>query len=178
MKLAVTSVLFILSIVSCTRHETANYRSRRTTSASTKETAENVVIEYTDSGILKAKVHSPLFVGMKQVKNPYIEMPKGVRVEFLKGGTLVESYLTSEYGISYTEKKIIIVRRNVEVLNIKGDTMQTEELIWDQNTGRIHTDKFVVIKTRTQNIWGDGMSSDQTFTDWEINNVRGTINKK
>jgi LPS export ABC transporter protein LptC len=172
-------MLLSVSLFACSRLKVDTYRSKKNyDSVATKETAENVVIEYTDSGLLKAKITTPLMLGVKKIKDPYIEMPKGIHVDFFGKDSKIESYLTAEYAISYTNKKIIIVRRKVEVLNIKGDTLNTEEMVWNQNTGRIVSDKFVVIKTKTQTIWGDGMSSDQTFTDWEITNVRGTINKE
>jgi LPS export ABC transporter protein LptC len=175
------SRLFLLlaatGLFSCSNLDTGNYRSKKQDSTATRETAENVTIEYTDSGLLKALVKAPLMVGVKQVRKPYIEMPKGIKVDFYRSQGVVESYLSAEYAISYTEKKTIIVRRNVEVLNIKGDTMATEELVWNQATGRITTDKYVRIKTKTQIIEGNGMESDQTFSDWEIKNVTGTIYK-
>lgn len=170
--------LFIF-ITSCSRVPTNTYRSKKNyDSISSKEIAEKVLIEYTDSGLLKAKIKTPLMVGVKKVAEPYIEMPKGINVDFFNTRGQVESFLTSEYAISYTNKKTIVLRRKVEVLNTKGDTLNTEELVWNQNTGKIVSDKFVIIKTKTQTIWGDGMTSDQTFSDWEINNVRGTINKE
>lgn len=171
--------LILTGLFACNHLKTDSYRSKRSNdSLASKETAEDVHIEYTDSGLLKARINALLMVGVKHVKEPYIEMPKGIRVDFYNSGGKVESYLTAEYAISYQQQKTIVVRRNVEVLNIKGDTLQTEEMIWDQNVGKIRSDKFVVIKTKTQTIFGDGMVADQTFNEWEILNVRGTINKK
>jgi LPS export ABC transporter protein LptC len=170
-------LFFSLFIVSCSNRDTEKYRSKKHDAAASREIAENVTIEYTDSGLLKARVKSPQMVAVKQVKNPFIEMAKGVRVDFFRADGMIESYLTAEYALSYTEKKKIIVRQNVEVLNVKGDTMTTEELIWNQATKRITTDKFVTIRTKTQTIYGYGMESDESFNDWEIGNVKGTIYK-
>lgn len=167
----------IVILCSCREIESGQYRNRTSDTVSTKEIAEKVTIDYTDSGLLRARIMAPLMVGVKKIANPFVEMPKGIKVNFFREDGGVESYLTAEYGISYTEKKKVIVRRKVEVLNVKGDTMQTEELIWDQNTGRITSDKFVVIKTKTQIITGQGMESDQTFSDWEIRKPIGTIYK-
>jgi lipopolysaccharide export system protein LptC len=64
----------------------------------------------------------------------------------------------------------------VEVMNVKGERLNTEELHWDQKSGKIYTDKFVRITTADQIIMGDGMTANQTFTEWEINRYRGTIN--
>lgn len=173
-------LLILLSLlwVACSEKPGGSYRSKKTDSIATRETAENVTIEYTDSGLLKAIIESPVMVGVKNVRNPYIEMPKGIRAEFIDKEGNVESYLLSEYGISYTEQKRMVVRRNVRVLNLKCEKLETEELIWDQQKGRIYTDKFVKITTPDQIITGEGMESDQTFSDWEILNVSGTINRK
>ncbi|MBS3915071.1 MAG: LPS export ABC transporter periplasmic protein LptC [Bacteroidetes bacterium] len=176
MRLILILILPVL-IISCSNRDTEKYRSKKLDAAASREVADNVTIEYTDSGFLKAKVKSPQMVAVKQVKNPFVEMTKGVRVDFFREDGMIESYLTAEYAISYTEKKKIIVRQNVEVLNVKGDTMTTEELVWNQATQRITTDKFVTIRTKTQTIFGYGMESDQSFNDWEIGNVKGTINK-
>lgn len=174
------SLLFVLSLVwfACSEKPGGSYRSKKTDSIATREMAENVTIEYTDSGILKAVIESPVMIGVKNVRNPYIEMPKGIRADFIDKTGKIESYLLSEYGISYTEQKRIVVRRNVRVLNMKCEKLETEELIWDQQKGRIYTDKFVKITTPEQIITGEGMESDQTFSDWEIMNVSGNINRK
>jgi LPS export ABC transporter protein LptC len=171
-------LLTIQYLASCNKMETSKYRSKKNDTLATKEIAENVVIEYTDSGLLKAKIKSPLLVAVKQVRQPYVEMPKGVQGEFYNDAGKVESYLISEYGISYQNKKRVVVRRNVRVMNIKCEKLETEELTWDQEKGRIFTDKFVKITTPDQIITGEGMESNQSFTDWEILNVNGTINRK
>ena len=174
------SLLILLPVlwVACSEKPGGSYRSKKTDSIATRETAEHVTIEYTDSGILKAVIESPVMIGVKNVRNPYVEMPKGIRADFIDKTGNTESYLLAEYGISYTEQKRMVVRRNVRVLNQKCEKLETEELFWDQEKGRIYTDKFVKITTPDQIITGDGMESDQTFSDWEIMNVNGTINRK
>ncbi len=171
-------IVLMSLLTSCSKLETSKYRSKKNDTLATKEIAENAVIEYTDSGLLKAKIKSALLVAVKHVREPYVEMPKGIQAEFYGSNGKVESYLLSEYGISYQNKKRVVVRRNVRVLNIKCEKLETEELIWDQEKGRIFTNKFVTITTPDQIITGEGMESNQSFTDWEIMNVSGTINRK
>ncbi len=140
------------------------------------EFAEKVTIEYTDSGKLRARVYSPILMAVKAKRNPYVLMKKGLKVDFYDEKGALESYMTAEYGISYMDEKKVIVRRNVEILNIKGETLNTEELVWDQQTGVIRTDKFVKITGQDQITTGTGLISNQAFTDWEIINYSGTIN--
>ena len=151
-------------------------REQSTDSIVTKEFAEKVTIEYTDSGFLRARVFSPLVTAIKQPSNPFMEMTKGLKVDFYDIRGDIQSYMTAEYAISYPDKKYIVVKRDVEILNVKGEVLNTEELRWDQDSGKIYTDQFVRITTPDQIITGTGLISDQSFSDWEILNVSGTLN--
>jgi len=142
----------------------------------TREFVEKVTIEYTDSGYLRARVFSPLLTAVKRSNNPYLEMVKGLKVDFYDLNGKIQSYLTADYGISYPDDKKIVVRNNVEILNVKGERLNTEELHWQQDSGKIYTDRFVRITTKDQIITGTGLVSDQAFSDWEILNVSGTLN--
>jgi LPS export ABC transporter protein LptC len=170
------TLISVLLVAACTDLSNEELRKRSRDTIQAKETAEQVEITYTDSGLLKARLQAPLMIAVKQAKEPYMEMPKGLKGTFYGNDGAVESYLSSEYAISYNESKKVILRRNVEVLNVKGERLNTEELHWDQKSGRIYTDKFVQITTAGQIIMGDGMTANQTFTEWEINRYRGTIN--
>jgi LPS export ABC transporter protein LptC len=173
----VSLVMLVLAVVACSDLDTSAYRRKRTQdSIATREYAEKVTIEYTDSGYLRARVFSPVLVAVKQSGSQFIEMNKGLKVDFYDPDGSIASYMTAEYGISYPDKKEIIVRRNVEILNVKGEVLNTEELRWDQKTGKIITDRFVKITTKDQIITGQGLISDQSFTDWEILEVSATLN--
>ncbi len=168
--------LFFVGLLGCTELETSAYRNKKRDSIVTKEYAEKVSIDYTDSGKIRARVFSPLLVAVKQVQRPYMEMNKGLKVDFYEANGDIQSYLTAEYGISYPNEKRVIVRRDVEILNVKGERLNTEELIWDQARGKIYTQKNVTITTKDQIIMGVGLESNQSFSDWEILTVTGSLN--
>ncbi len=153
-----------------------NYKPTKKDTLSLNEYAETITIEFTDSGLLRARMFSPLLIASKNNKKPYVLMKKGLKVDFYSPEGQLESYLTAEYGISFPKEKKVKVQRNVEILNTKGETLNTEELIWDQETGTIRTDKFVKITGKDQITQGTGLISNQSFTDWEIINYQGTIN--
>ena len=166
----------ILLFASCSETVKTSKIKNKNKEFSAQEFAEKVTIEYTDSGLLRARVFSPILTAIKSKLHPYVLMKQGLKVDFYDKKGALESYLTAEYGASYAEEKKVIVRRNVEILNTKGETLNTEELIWDQSTGTIRTDKFVKITGKDQITTGTGLSSNQSFTDWEIINFAGTIN--
>jgi LPS export ABC transporter protein LptC len=102
-------------------------------------------------------------------------MQKGITGYFYNDSGKVESYLTAEKGISYQTEKITEVSQNVQVMNNKGERLNTEKLIWDQKKQIIYTDKFVRITTKNEVLTGDGMESKQDFSNWVIKKPRGVI---
>lgn len=136
---------------------------------------KNVTIRYTDSGRLRAEIFAPVLVGFKQEGNEIVKMPKGIKGDFFNSSGVKESDLSAEKGISYQSKKITEVWQNVIVTNSKGERLNTEKLIWNQNTQKIYTDKFVRITTKNQVLTGEGMEAEQDFSKWTILKPRGTI---
>jgi LPS export ABC transporter protein LptC len=166
----------LLVFIGCQESQQAVAVKKKKGTFEAAEYAEKVTIEYTDSGKLRARVFSPILAAVKSKRNPYLLMKKGLKVDFYDENGNLESYMTAEYGVSFMEEKKVVVRRNVEILNIKGETLNTEELVWDQQSGVIRTDKFVKITGEDQITTGTGLVSNQAFTDWEIINYSGTIN--
>src|SRR4030095_13576803 len=89
-----------------------------------------------------------------------------------------ESQLTAGFGVSYDNSDEMIARNNVEAVNVYGDKLNTEELIWNQKSEKIHSDKFVKITTKDEIIFGDGFESNQNLTNYTIKKIRGTIRLK
>lgn len=141
------------------------------------EVADSVQIVYSDSALLKVILnanHLERFVG----DNPYIEMTEGVHVRFFNNLGNVESELSSNYAVSYENTDIMEAKENVVVVNKKGETLNTEHLIWEEKTERIHTEEFVKITTEDEVIFGHGFESNQDFTKYRIKKIKGTINLK
>jgi len=171
------SVLCFLSLISCGDYAQKNVEKmmRADTLIFTQE-GTNVTIDYTDSGMLKAKLFAPQLIGYKKEGNDIVRMPKGVKADFYNAYGEKESSLTADKGISYQTQKMTEVSQNVVVMNNKGEKLNTEKLIWDQKKQLIYTDKFVKITTPTEVLTGEGMESKQDFTNWKIRKPRGKFN--
>lgn len=139
------------------------------------ETSKDIVVTYSDSAEIKAILKSPLFKNYK-TEDPYYEMPIGLEVNFYSDGEKEsKSKLTANYGIRKQKQKIMEVRNNVVVINNKGEVLNTEKLIWDENTQKIYSNEFVKIKQKDKIIYGDGFESDQSFSKYKIFKIKGTI---
>jgi LPS export ABC transporter protein LptC len=127
-----------------------------------------VDVIYSDSARVKAHMTAPVMINYK-VKNPYTEMPKGVKVIFYDNNLNVTSTITSKYAIRRETEKVIELRDNVVGTNVKGDTFMSDELIWDENTKQIHSNKLVHVKMADGSITnGTSFTSDENFTHWTM----------
>ena len=91
------------------------------------EIATDVEWMYSDSARIKAKLNTPKMIRYVNAIDPTIVMPNGLKVLFYDKNMNVNSTLTARYGIRYVRKNITIVRGDVVIVNIQGDTINTEE---------------------------------------------------
>jgi len=141
------------------------------------ETGKNVEMLYSDSAIVRAKLNTPQMDRYMGKKN-YMEMPKGMLVIFYNEAGKEENRLKADYGIGYDNGKgmdRMEAKRNVQVINEKGDKLETEELTWNAGTKEIFTDKFVKITTKEEVIWGEGLKANEDFSKYEITHPQGVI---
>ena len=132
-----------------------------------------VDVIYSDSAKVKAHMTAPVMINYK-VKNPYTEMPKGVKVIFYDNDLKESSTIRADQGVYREKEKVIELHKNVVGTNAKGDTFSSEELIWDQNTKQIHSNQLVHIRMADGSI-SDGSSfvSDENFNHWTMSQGTG-----
>jgi len=141
------------------------------------ESINNLETIYSDSGVIKVKVNAPLLYKYT-IPKAFTELPKGLRIEFFDDSLKVISLLTAKYAIHYEVDRKWEARKDVVVINKKGEQLNTEKLVWDERTEKITSDKFVKISTPKEIIYGDGFESDQNFTSYKIFKVKGHITVK
>jgi LPS export ABC transporter protein LptC len=129
---------------------------------------------YSDSGTVKVLLEAPI---MKKVllPKPITELPKGMKISFYDQNMNVISRMKSSYAIHYEQEHRWEARNNVEVVNVKGEKLNTEKLIWDERQNKLLSDNFVKITTDKEIIMGNGFEADQDFSHYKIYNVTGHI---
>ena len=138
------------------------------------ETASGIRILYSDSAKVQVEIIAKE-LNRFETENPYIEMPKGLQANFFDDSMHVKSKLTADYGIRYEREQKMEARKNVVVVNEKGETLNTEHLIWDERTEKLRSDEFVKITTKGEIIMGTGFEANQDFSKYKIFNIKGTI---
>lgn len=142
------------------------------------EKAQNVEITYSDSAQVKLKIKGATLVRNNDKKNLTEEFTNGIEVEFYGANKSITSWLEAKYALRKEREKIIIVKDSVVLYNRKNEKLETSELIWDEQTERIKTNKFVRITQpeKGDTSYGYGFESDQEFLKFEIKNFSAKMN--
>ncbi len=130
----------------------------------------NVTYLRSINGELSNRLISPY---VKQYKNGDAIFPDGFVLEMLDSNLRVSARLEAKFGHVFSESKKMIARDSVVFRNVVNEEIYTEELIWQQDSGRIYTDKFVKIKKKDVVILGKGFESNADFSKYVLKNITG-----
>ncbi len=139
------------------------------------EVVHDVVTLYSDSMQLKARIDADKLVKYTTREDPRDEFPEGVKVTFYDQRGQVSSTLIADFGVRQAKKKEIKVIGNVVFRNIEGEQLETEELIWDEARQLVFTQKFVLVTTPEEKIWGMGFEANQDFSRRRIFAPEGRV---
>lgn len=139
------------------------------------EEATNVQSIFSQKGILKAKLKAPTMLRY-QGDSALVVFPKTLHVDFFDPTGRQESKLDALYGKYLENMNKVLLRDSVVVINVKGDTLKTPELWWDQNQAKFYTDSNVVIATKDKHIYGGkGLEAAQDISWYIIKQPTGII---
>ena len=140
-----------------------------------KEEAINVESMLSQEGKLRAILKAPLMVRMF-ADTVYAEFPKSLHCDFYDENTKIESWLDSKYGKYYENLGKVYLRDSVVVITVKGDTLRSPDLWWDQNSKKFYTDKYATYHAPGKQIYGTiGLEATQDLTSVIFKYPIGTI---
>lgn len=140
------------------------------------ETATGVEMLYSDSAILELRIVTPRMLRHFKETDPFQEFPEGLEIEFYdEAGKEITARMTARYAERFENSNKFIVQDSVVWQSQKGEQLETEELIWEEQEDRVHTNKFVVVRRQDEIIYGHGFDSNKDFTRWRIRAIEGRI---
>ena len=93
--------------------------------------ADKINLKYTDSGRITAVLVSPKMREFASVDFPFTEFPKGIDVTlFDENGK--KTFIKSDYATSFKSTNIIDLKGNVKINSQDGQTLETDQLYFDQ----------------------------------------------
>jgi LPS export ABC transporter protein LptC len=172
----VIPIIFIGILCSC-ENDINEVNALSTKEKKPVRSGENVELIYSENAKIKIKVTAPLLEEFEG-EQKYTEMSKGIAVNFYDSLQKVTTTLTANYAINKVSENIMEAKNDVVVINERGDKLNTEHLIWRQDSSKIYTNEFVKITTKDEIIMGEGLEANQDFTKYKILKVKGTIQLK
>lgn len=164
-------ILLVLACDNALRREHEVFREDDTA----VEVGREVEILYSDSAQLRVRVTAPVLHNYTERDNPRQEFPAGIKIDFYDQNAHIRSTLTAKNAIRFQEKGQVIVRDSVVLSTVEREKLETEELIWDEKTEKITTEKFVKITKPGEVIYGFGLDANQDFSYWKIRVPKGRI---
>lgn len=139
------------------------------------EEINEVRIYYSEMGLLKVKMETPLQYKYQSSDRVY---PKTVHIEFYGPDQKVETTLRADSGRYFQAQNYYRVMGNVVVVNKKkNEELYTPELNWNPTTKKVYTDKPVkILSKRThERLEGVGLDTDQSFSHYFIRKPTGVF---
>ncbi len=131
---------------------------------------------YSDSAQIKVRISGPLMLRYQERGQFIQQFPDGLFVEFFDTDGTISSTLASKYGIRNEAEESVLVQDSVVWQAIRGDRLDTDELIWEAKEEKIYSDKFVRVIQGDKLITGVGFESNQDFTRSKVRAIQGVVN--
>ena len=164
-------LLLILILFSCSRNKTQKIQ----------ESYEGPIIEikdlntfFSDSAKVRFKLKSELYQVFTSGEEIY---PDGLKMDiYSKSSDTISAIFSANHVIKFEDDNYYKATGDVLLYNINtNDELRTEELFWYPNEEKFISEKFVTIKTGNEVHSGEGMVSNQDFSDYEILKPSGII---
>jgi LPS export ABC transporter protein LptC len=137
--------------------------------------AKNIEVVFSDSGRIEAKV-TGILMNRYMTPEPYMEFPRGFKIYIFDSVLRTSTTISANYGIRKEYSRIMEAKGNVIVRNEqKKQQLNTEELTWNENRRLIFTSEPVKITTLDKIVFGKGLRSNESFSDYTILQVYGQM---
>lgn len=140
-----------------------------------EDRAKNVTILYSQEGKISMRLFAKEFARNEHARRPYIDMNKGLKIEFYNDSGIVEHLLTADSSRYYDAQGDIIVWDSVQIVTRKGERLNTPELIWNNGAQKFFTEKEVRITTPTEILYGKGLEANRDFSWYKIIEPQGVV---
>jgi len=164
--LAMTLMGFIFS--SCATNEVKpTIIALASTDEMPSQTSEHTRMAFSSEGKIRAVMNAKGVRVFEQKR--YTMLDSSVRVDFFDRESNHSSVLTSHRAYIDDNTKNMTAYDSVRVLSDSGTLVQTDSLLWDNGTHKLHSDAFVRISEKSGRVTrGHGFESDQDLTNYKI----------
>ncbi|TRZ43256.1 LPS export ABC transporter periplasmic protein LptC [Robertkochia solimangrovi] len=135
--------------------------------------ATNFELRYVDSMKLRSIVSGKVYSDFSNQKFPYQEFPEGVHVEYFDDKNQ-KSTVEADYGIIYSETKLIDLQGNVVVTSFDGKVLKAPQLYYDQLNDWIFTEGEFQFTSPDYDMEGTGIDFNKEYTQLRFHGRKGS----
>ena len=130
---------------------------------------------YSDSGIVRNRLRAGKVEEYMAEERQKTVMSDGVELVFFNPDGGQGSVLTARQGLIKPRKNRMEVRDHVVFTNTRGERLETEHLVWSQDSDRVWTDQPVKIIRAQDILYGQGLDANEDFSRYTIRRLTGTL---
>lgn len=168
-------IAMLCCVISCSKDEKPRISAIGNRATMPVLTADTVTTLISDSGITRYRITAPQWDIYDKAQPSYWEFPQGIYLEKFNEELETEASLESDYARYDDIAQIWELDGNVRALNLEGEHFETEQLFWNQQTGRVYSDSAITITRGTSVIKGVGFESNQEMTRYSILHPQGVF---
>lgn len=128
---------------------------------------------FTDSGRLQNRLRAGRIAEHLAKDRRRTDLSEGVELVFFDRTGRPGSVLTARRGVILPAEDRMEVSENVVFTNVRGERLETEHLVWSQDSGRVHTDRPVRIARGADVIHGVGLEANEDFSRYTVKHITG-----
>ncbi|MCR4827185.1 MAG: LPS export ABC transporter periplasmic protein LptC [Bacteroidales bacterium] len=140
------------------------------------ESAENMTITVSDSGTTIFIVSTPILNRYNSSDTAFVDCPEGITITSFNDYGHKQAVITAGYACQINNN-LFKATDNVVIYDLSnGDSVITDEVIWDQRQRSIYSTKSVKqVKSDGSINYGDGFNADERFTRYTIIHPHGEM---
>ena len=140
-----------------------------------EDRAQDITGIYSKKGKIQARLFAHEYVKNEAAKPPFTDLNGHIKVEFYNDSGSVQNILTADSCRIYDVEGNVLMWGNVVIITMKGEQLNTEELVWNNSIQKIFTEKPVKITTGGEVLYGNGLEANQDFSWYQITNPKGSV---
>lgn len=133
----------------------------------------NVETLISDSGIVRYRIVSPLWLMFEEARDPYWHFPRGIKLERFNDLHQKDANISCDTATYYKERGLWRLDGNVSITNTREEKFMTRQLFWNEKTHEVYSDSFIHIERADRILEGYGFKSNDRLTHYTINQVSG-----
>ena len=137
--------------------------------------SDTLIIINSENGKKTYRFYTPLMERYELAKEPYMEFRLGIDVVTYDSLERIESTLVADYAINYEKQSLWEAKGNVVATNGEGQILETQQLFWNQKTGRVWSNVDSKITQGNDVIIGEGFESDEKMEDFTFRKPKGKV---